>query len=466
MTDVSSLVRSAQQLSSTSTGLVKLQTLLDASAEILSAHAPEAIAVLESRALTPDVHSLACIHILCAAASTATTLPEYESIGPAPSDVQPQTPAHRTSAFASRPDDPVTIAFFDLAAALLLGCDTSQVQLDPRRFSHVCGSFRDIALARGAASTVAALRPLAVAIDAARPGPDHLTPQHAMLFECALRSKAHTAAIPALDEPVFQVEPATTGADAEVHLLYCLHGGSIRAALGDHARASEMFLQAVCAPASELSQIVTAAYKRFILSELASTGTAPQLPRFISPAVQRGLKAAAVEYMSLADAHSSKDVAKLHECAEEHAAVFEEDGVADFVQEVIDSFARQNVRGLTNTYLTLSLEDIASATGMEGGATAAERAVVRMIESGDIHASVSQRNGTVNFQDPGSDQYASVEMTKRLDQEITEVLALADRVRRRDDDVRASKAYLDHVLDGFGGGSGLEMPGDPTDSDG
>jgi len=103
---------------------------------------------------------------------------------------------------------------------------------------------------------------------------------------------------------------------------------------------------------------------------------------------------------------------------------------------------------------------------MEGGATAAEHAVVRMIESGDIHASVSQRNGTVNFQDPGSDQYASVEITKRLDQEITEVLALADRVRRRDDDVRASKAYLDHVLDGFGGGSGLEMPGDPTDSDG
>ena len=63
----------------------------------------------------------------------------------------------------------MTIAFFDLAAGLLLGCDTSQVQLDPRRFSHVCGSFRDIALARGAASTVAALRPLAVAIDAARP---------------------------------------------------------------------------------------------------------------------------------------------------------------------------------------------------------------------------------------------------------------------------------------------------------
>ena len=42
----------------------------------------------------------------------------------------------------------------------------------------------------------------------------------------------------------------------------------------------------------------------------------------------------------------------------------------------------------------------------------------------------------MNFQGLGSDQYASVEITKRLDQEITEVLALADRVRRRDDDVR------------------------------
>ena len=117
---------------------------------------------------------------------------------------------------------------------------------------------------------------------------------------------------------------------------------------GDHARASDCFRRQCVRrlgaepPDSGIQAIHT------IRACIHGHGTATPTVHLL--AVQRGLKAAAVEYMSLADAHSSKDVAKLHECAEEHAAVFEEDGAADFVQEVIDSFARQNVRGLTNTY--------------------------------------------------------------------------------------------------------------------
>ena len=62
MADVASLVRSAQELSSTPAGLAQLQTLLDANAELIASNLPEALAALDTRALLPDAHALADPH--------------------------------------------------------------------------------------------------------------------------------------------------------------------------------------------------------------------------------------------------------------------------------------------------------------------------------------------------------------------------------------------------------------------
>ena len=74
---------------------------------------------------------------------------------------------------------------------------------------------------------------------------------------------------------------------------------------------------------------------------------------------------------------------------------------------------KRNVQRLTQTYLTLSLTDIAAAVHLQGGAAEAERIVVRMIEDGEIFASVSQRDGMVSFHEIAADQYSSAEMAER-----------------------------------------------------
>jgi COP9 signalosome complex subunit 3 len=62
------------------------------------------------------------------------------------------------------------------------------VRKDPARFARVCGELRDVAVARKQPAT--AIAALAAAVEAARPTPDHLTPQHAMLFQVGLAVRA------------------------------------------------------------------------------------------------------------------------------------------------------------------------------------------------------------------------------------------------------------------------------------
>ena len=192
MADVASLVRSAQELSSTPAGLAQLQTLLDANAELIASNLPEALAALDTRALLPDAHALAWIHILHATLSSERPPRDH-------------------------PAGPSAAAFSNLARALLLACDATAARTDPRKFARVCGELREIAVAREGAACVAALAPLRRAVDVARPDPDHLTPQHHMVFQCALVARCLTAVVDILERPVYEVDPERTGVDADDH---------------------------------------------------------------------------------------------------------------------------------------------------------------------------------------------------------------------------------------------------------
>lgn len=445
MADVASLVRSAQELSSTPAGLAQLQTLLDANAELIASNLPEALAALDTGALLPDAHALAWIHILHASLS---------------SDRPPR----------DHPAEPSAAAFSDLARALLLACDPAAARADPRKFARVCGELREVAVAREGASCVAALAPLRRAVDVARPNPDHLTPQHHMVFQCALVSRCLTAAVDILERPVYEVDPERTGVTADDHLLYRYYGGVAFAAMGKYRDAAEMFLGAIAAPATALSAIVVAAHKKYACVSLIADGAVPPLPRYVPAATQRGLKRVAGRaYPAIIDAFARRDAAALAAAAEEHAETFERDDNKGLVARVVDALAKRKVRELTRTYLTLSLADIAASAGLEGGAEEAERAVAEMIESGDILATVSQRDGTVRFHDVDEDQFAGAAMAERLDAVIADAMELNERVRARDEAIRSSRAFLEKAEAGAGPGGGRGglgvSGGEPSDVD-
>jgi len=75
------------------------------------------------------------------------------------------------------------------------------------------------------------------------------------------------------------------------------------------------------------------------------------------------------------------------------------------VKQCVESLYKRNIQRLTQTYLTLSLEDIATSASLPS-ARDAELRILRMIGCGEIHATINQKDGMVRFLED-SEQYNS-----------------------------------------------------------
>lgn len=154
------------------------------------------------------------------------------------------------------------------------------------------------------------------------------------------------------------------------------------------------------------------------------------------------------------------------EVAKNHEDVFAADGNSGLVALVVKSLVKRNVQRLTQTYVTLSLSDIAAAVNLPGAADEAERIVVRMIEAGEIFATISQRDGMVSFHDVAADHYSGAEMAERLEKEIRESMEMSERVRAVNEAVMSDKAYITKVSEmgsGLGGLRGMVVGGGDMD---
>lgn len=132
---------------------------------------------------------------------------------------------------------------------------------------------------------------------------------------------------------------------------------------------------------------------------------------------------------------------------------FWQDNNLGLVKQVLTSMYKRNIQRLTQTYLTLSLEDIARSVQLDTPRDA-EMHVLRMvgvlstdvwintqkwhtfillipiivqIEDGEIHATINQKDGMVSFhEDP--EQYKSVEMVEHIDSSIQRCVCLTTAI--------------------------------------
>jgi hypothetical protein len=73
-----------------------------------------------------------------------------------------------------------------------------------------------------------------------------------------------------------------------------------------------------------------------------------------------------------------------------------QDRNAGLVKQVLASLPVRTIQRLTQTYLTLSLADIARAAGLAGPAEA-EAVILRMVAHRQVFASINDRDGMVTF---------------------------------------------------------------------
>lgn len=282
-----------------------------------------------------------------------------------------------------------------------------------------------------------AIIPLCTAIQKIRPSPEHLTSLHPEFLLTCLLAKCYKAGLRILEDGIFEIDQPRD------FLLYCYYGGMVYIGLKHFSKALEFFHHAITAPMTSLTAITVEAYKKYVLVSLIHTGQVPSFPKYTPVVVQRNLKSCTQPYIELANNYSSGKISVLENFVNTHMEKFKNDSNLGLVKQVLSSLYKRNIQRITQTYLTLSLQDIANTVQLET-VKQAEMHVLQMIQDGEIFATINQKDGMVSFQeDP--EQYKTVKMTEHIDSAIQRIMSLSGKLKSIDEQVSCDHAYLSRV---------------------
>ncbi|KAG6529522.1 hypothetical protein ZIOFF_011727 [Zingiber officinale] len=148
-------------------------------------------------------------------------------------------------------------------------------------------------------------------------------------------------------------------------------------------------------------------------------------------------------YVDLANFYASGKFSELEACIQTNQEKFLSDSNLGLVKQVLSSLYKRNIQRLTQTYLTLSLQDIANVAQLNNPKEA-EMHVLQMIQDGEIFATINQKDGMVSFhEDP--EQYKSCGMTEHIDFSIQRLMALSKKLSSLDDNLSCDPQYLSKV---------------------
>ncbi|KAL9258414.1 COP9 signalosome complex subunit 3-like protein [Drosera capensis] len=209
-------------------------------------------------------------------------------------------------------------------------------------------------------------------------------------------------------------------------------------------KALELLHNVFTAPMQNLNAIAVEAYKKYILVSLIQHGQLPAaLPKYTSSVAQRNLKFYAQIYLDLATTYGNGKKSELETYVESNKESFEHDNNLGLVKQVVSSMPKRNIQRLTQTYLTLSLQDIANTVQLDNPKEA-EMHVLQMIQDGEIYATINQKDGMVRFLED-HEQYKTCEMIEHIDSSIQRVMALSRKLTSMDESMSCDPLFLGKV---------------------
>ncbi|KAJ8750044.1 hypothetical protein K2173_013959 [Erythroxylum novogranatense] len=381
MNTVESLVTQIQGLSGNSSDLSALHNYLKQAEESLRSELSRLLPFLHQ--LDPSVHSLGYLYILEACTSSPVWGDQRDMI-------------------------------VSTTARFITFCAAEQIRMAPDLFINVCKRFKEQVMLLEA--PIRGVAPLLAATRKVQLNSEHLTPLHPDFLQLCLLAKCYKAGISILEDDIFEVDQPRD------FFLYCYYGGTICIGQKRFQKALELLHNVVTAPMSTINAIAVEAYKKYVLVSLIQYGQfSTSLPKYTSSAAQRNLKNFCQPYIELAMSYSSGKISELESFVQTNREKFESDKNLGLVKQVVSSMYKRNIQRLTQTYLTLSLQDIANTVQLSSSKEA-EMHVLQMIQDGQIHATINQKDGMVRFlEDP--EQYKTCEMIERIDSSIQRILS-------------------------------------------
>lgn len=189
-----------------------------------------------------------------------------------------------------------------------------------------------------------------------------------------------------------------------------------------------------------VSHIMLEAYKKYILVSLILHGKVQQLPKYTSQIVGRFIKPLSNAYHELAQVYASNNPSELRAVVSRHGETFTRDNNSGLVKQCLSSLYKKNIQRLTKTFLTLSLQDMASRVQLSG-AQEAEKYVLHMIEDGEIYASINQKDGMVCFHD-NPEKYNNPAMLHKIDQEMLKCIEVDEKLKSMDQEITVNPQFV------------------------
>lgn len=329
----------------------------------------------------------------------------------------------------------VLMQFCQLAA----NGSAAQVRLASSQFVDICRLCAEAATHSN--RDIAVVRPLKQAIALLQPTRDHLTALHPMFLRACLLSRCYHEAESLLNDEALEINKKTAPVSAQDVMLYGYYGGMVRTGLKQYKKAMFLYLITLTCPANGLSAIALEAYKKYVLVSLIATGGVPSLPKYTSSVVQRHVKGTAgAAYTDFVEAYGTRSTDDLHTLAQKHIEQYRHDNNFGLIKQVIASLYQANIQRYTKVFLTLSLTDIKEGVKLTSDSEAEQR-VLRMIENGELFATINQIDKVVSFtEDP--DEYNTTEMVNRMHEHVDNAMRLNERIARMDEALLCDPAFI------------------------
>lgn len=395
---------------------------LSKSTEVLSKNLPHLDNVLET--LDTFQHSLGVLAVLYV---KLTNLPPHlpPAGGAAEAAALPEAKSHDTLIFTQFQN------FVDR-------CDSAQIRLAPETYSEICHVVTKILVDQKRPHRGIDL--LRRAIRKFQKHESQLTGVHADLMQLCLLSKNFKPAIEFLDVDICSISEEGSQAEAKYFLLYFYYGAMIYTALKKFDRALYFLEVVITTPAMAVSHIMLEAYKKYILVCLILHGKVLNPPKYTSQVVERFIKPLSSPYHKLSLAYSSNSCEEVQQCLTLYAETFNRDGNNGLSKQVLTSLRKKNIQRLTKTFLTLSLSDVASRVQLPSPRDA-EKAILNMIEDGEIFASINQKDGMVYFHDD-PEKFNTPSALKRLEEEMERCTELDRKILEMDEKFLVNPAFI------------------------
>ena len=163
--------------------------------------------------------------------------------------------------------------------------------------------------------------------------------------------------------------------------------------------------------------------------------------------MQRYFKAGIPIYDNIESIFEKNDVQQLDTYIQQNTDTLISDGNFGIAKQLSGALTRHRIRLLTSTYMTLSLQDIATSVGLSGPAEA-EKYLVLMSDKylgfEPISVKIDQLSGMATF-DENQDSHSTPEITTQMMLYIKQSEELSNEIRKLQRAVITSHEYVSRV---------------------